>query len=213
MAGEDIDVSAGNDPKYEPTTDRGRATRDSIIDAAEQVFLEESYDRASVAEITRRAGVAQGTFYLYFPDKKSAFAALVRKLNHDMRRHIAEAVADLDRRLDIEREGLRAFFEYVADHQSLYRVVREAEFVDTELHNWHYRVLSEGYVQGLRRGVAAGELRDDIEPETMAWILMAVAEFFGGRWSVDQGKPPPGYVFDDVMRFIESGLGRSGATK
>ena len=71
--------------------------------------------------------------------------------------------------------------------------------------------LSEGYVEGLRRGVARGEIRDDIEPETMSWILMAVAEFFGGRWIIDQGKPPPAYVFDDIMRFIEAGLGRPGS--
>ncbi len=199
--------------QYEPTTDRGRATRQALIDAAEQVFLEESYDRASVAEITRRAGVAQGTFYLYFPDKKAAFAALVRKLNHDMRRHLSEAIADLDNRLDMEREGLRAFFDYVAEHQSLYRVVREAEFVDIELHDWHYRVLGEGYVAGLRRGITNGEIRDDIDPEVMSWILMAVAEFFGGRWIIDRGKPPPEYVFDDIMRFIAAGLGRPGATK
>ena len=196
--------------QYEPTTERGRATRQAIIDAAEEVFLEQSYDRASVAEITRRAGVAQGTFYLYFPDKKAAFAALVRKLNHDMRRHISEAIAGLDRRLDMEREGLRAFFDYVVDHQSLYRVVREAEFVDVELHNWHYGILGERYVDGLRRSMAAGEIRDDLDPNTLAGILMAVAEFFGGRWIIDQGKPPPAYVLDDIMRFIESGLGRRG---
>lgn len=207
----DANVDKGSAEKYEPTTARGRATRQALIDAAEQVFLEESYDRASIAEITRRAGVAQGTFYLYFPDKKAAFAALVRKLNHDMRRHISESISDLDSRLEMEREGLRAFFDYVSDHQSLYRVVREAEFVDIDLHNWHYRILGEGYVEGLRRGVASGEIRADIEPETMSWILMAVAEFFGGRWIIDQGKPPPDYVFDDIMRFIEAGLGRTGA--
>jgi AcrR family transcriptional regulator len=201
-------VTGGAD--YEPSTERGRATRRAIVEAAEHVFLELSYDRASISEITRRAGVAQGTFYLYFPDKRAAFAELVRKLNHDMRRHIAETIAGLEDRLDMEREGLRAFFDYVSQHHSLYRVVREAEFVDVDLYNWHYRVLAEGYSAGLRRGAAAGQVRSDIEPETLAWILMGIAEFLGGRWIIGQGKPPPDYVFDDIMRFIESGLGRAG---
>ncbi|MGA9595817.1 MAG: helix-turn-helix domain-containing protein, partial [Acidimicrobiia bacterium] len=56
-----------------PPTAKGRATRQAILDAAEDVFGESSYERASIAEITRRAGVAQGTFYVYFPDKKAAF--------------------------------------------------------------------------------------------------------------------------------------------
>ena len=69
-----------------PVTAKGRATRRALLDAAEAVFGEYSYDRASISEITRRAGVAQGTFYLYFPDKKAAFVELVHVLNHDLRR-------------------------------------------------------------------------------------------------------------------------------
>ncbi|MGB5533800.1 MAG: helix-turn-helix domain-containing protein, partial [Acidimicrobiia bacterium] len=43
-----------------PVTEKGRVTRQALLDAAEEVFGEYSYDRASIAEITRRAGVAQG---------------------------------------------------------------------------------------------------------------------------------------------------------
>ena len=64
-------------------TEKGRVTRQALLDAAEEVFGEYSYDRASIAEITRRAGVAQGTFYVYFPDKTAAFVELVHDLNHD----------------------------------------------------------------------------------------------------------------------------------
>ena len=41
-----------------PPTAKGRATRQAILAAAEEVFGELSYDRASISEITRRAGVA-----------------------------------------------------------------------------------------------------------------------------------------------------------
>ncbi len=70
-------IAAG--PKAPPTA-KGRATRQAILEAAEEVFGELSYDRASIAEITRRAGVAQGTFYVYFADKKAAFIELVHVL-------------------------------------------------------------------------------------------------------------------------------------
>lgn len=197
---------------HEPTTDRGRATKQSLIDAAEQVFLEESYDRASVAEITRRAGVAQGTFYLYFPDKKAAFTALVRKLNHDMRRHISEAIADIDDRLEVERVGFRAFFDYIAKHNSLYRVVREAEFVDIDVYNWHYKTLVDGYRRGLAAAMDKGQIGRDIEPATLAWILMGIAEFQGGHWIIGKGSTPPDDEFDQIMLFIERGIGRPGTT-
>jgi AcrR family transcriptional regulator len=115
-----------------PPTAKGRATRRALLQAAEEVFGELSYDRASIAEITSRAGVAQGTFYVYFPDKKSAFIELVHQLNHDLRRAIAEATADAPDRLAVERIGFRTFFDYVMLHEPLYRIVRESQFVDPE---------------------------------------------------------------------------------
>ena len=41
-----------------------------------RLFLEDGYDRASIEQIASSAGVARGTFYLYFKDKHALFAAL-----------------------------------------------------------------------------------------------------------------------------------------
>lgn len=191
----------------QPTTTKGRTTRRALLAAAEEVFGEHSYDRASVAEITRRAGVAQGTFYVYFPDKKAAFVELVRHLNHDLRRTIASSVAGLTDRVDIERAGFQAFFDYTAEHRSLYKVMREAEFVDEDIYLWHYRTLSDGYQRGLRAAMAEGQIADDIDPATLSYILMGIAESLGGRWVILEHRPPPDAVVEEVMAFIARGLG------
>lgn len=190
----------------EPTTEKGRATRQAILDAAEVVFGEFSYDGASVAEITRRAGVAQGTFYVYFPDKKAAFIELVHQLNHDLRAAIALAIADLSDRIDMERVGFTTFFDYVARHKPLYRIVRESQFVDAETYRWHYRTLAEGYIEGLERAQAEGQITGEISADTIAWILMGIAEFMGGRWVLFNDQIPPPEVLDEVMQFISCAL-------
>lgn len=189
-----------------PVTERGRATRRALLDAAEAVFEEFTYDRAAVSEITRRAGVAQGTFYVYFPDKEAAFVELVRDLNHDLRRTIAEAVEGISDRLEMERVGLRVFFDYITEHRALYKLVREAEFVDEEVHRWHYRTLRAGYARGLRAAQAGGQIAGDIEPETLSIVLMGIAEFLGA-WAVMQHQPPSDAVFEQVMTFIRRGMG------
>ncbi len=190
----------------EPTTAKGRATRRALLAAAEEVFGEHTYERASVSEITRRAGVAQGTFYVYFPDKRAAFQELVRQLNHDLRRRISESVAGIDDRFEVERTGFRTFFDYVKAHNALYRIVREAEFVDPDIYRWHYDTLAEGYVAGLRRAQVAGQLDDAVSPETAAWILMGIGEFLGARWVLLEGQVPPDVVFDETMAFITAAL-------
>ena len=196
---------------YEPVTARGRATKQALLNAAEQVFGETSFDGASIAEITRRAGVAQGTFYQYFPDKRAAFIELVRQLNHAMRREIATAIAGTSNRLQAERIGFDTFFSYVRDHRSLYRIIRESEFVDIDTYRWHYTVLSEGYVQGLKEAQATGEIRTEISPDTLAWILMGIAEAAGARWVLWEGTTPPAGVVDEIMTFIRSALEPAGA--
>ena len=63
-------MPASNAAPSLPATSRGQRTRNKLLDAAEQVFGEQGYEKASIVEITRTAGVAQGTFYVYFESKK-----------------------------------------------------------------------------------------------------------------------------------------------
>lgn len=51
--------------------------RREIIGAARFLFAERGYDGTSVSAIVARAGVAQGTFYLYFPSKDHVLAAVL----------------------------------------------------------------------------------------------------------------------------------------
>ena len=53
------------DPKT-PRTERGRRTLRKLLDAAAVEFGERGFYDASISGITRRAGVALGSFYTYF---------------------------------------------------------------------------------------------------------------------------------------------------
>lgn len=197
-----------------PVSARGRRTRERIMAAAETVFGERGYEAASIAEITRRADVAQGTFYLYFPDKRAAFVGLVEDLGHRLRRELATAVTGAPDRLAVEEAGFRAFFAFVARHRNLYRIVRQAEFVDEATYRRYYAGLAAGYARGLARAMDAGEIRRG-EPETLAYALMGVADFIGMRWVLWAGEAPPREVVDEVMALIRDGLrpGRVGSTE
>ncbi|MGF2948165.1 TetR/AcrR family transcriptional regulator [Microbacterium alcoholitolerans] len=54
----------------EPRTGRPRASsRETLAEAACELFLEQGYDATSVADITRRAGVSRSSFFNYFSSK------------------------------------------------------------------------------------------------------------------------------------------------
>lgn len=189
-----------------PSTPRGQRTRQALLDAAEAVFGELGYHNAGIVEITQRARVALGTFYLYFPDKRAIFRDLVRTLNERLRASIRERIAGLDDRLEQEVAGFEAFFEYVRKHRNLYLVIRQAESVDEEMYRWHYRTLADGYVRGLRRAQAAGQVRPDLDPETLAYALMGVAEALGMRFVLWESRLPSAAAKRTIRSFLTEGL-------
>ena len=77
-------------PPARPLSKRGLDTRRRLLDAAERVFGELGYPDASIVKITEAAGVAQGTFYLYFDSKQAVFDELVRDLNQRVRHAMKE---------------------------------------------------------------------------------------------------------------------------
>lgn len=181
---------------------RGARTRQRLLDAAESVFAELGYHEASIVKITEAAGVAQGTFYLYFGGKKQVFDELVRDLNRRIRHAMKEASSRGETRLEAEVLGFAAYFRFTSEHKALYRIIRQAEFVSPEMLRYHYDRLSEGYVEALREARDAGEV-GEIDPTVTAWALMGMGELIGLRWLLMENRDRmPKSVLDELERII-----------
>jgi AcrR family transcriptional regulator len=165
---------------------KGLETRRRLLDAAERVFGELGFYDASIVKITEAAGVAQGTFYLYFSSKQQIFEELVRDLNARVRHAMQESAAKGGDRIEAERLGFRGYFKFTSEHPALYRVIRQAEFVSPETLRYHYEKITEGYVEGLREAMRRGEIADG-DAEVLAWALMAAGEMLGMRWLLWNG--------------------------
>jgi AcrR family transcriptional regulator len=188
-----------------PVTPRGQRTRQKLLDAAEEIFGNKGYDNASVAAITQKAGVAQGTFYIYFPDKKAAFTELVRELNHLVRKETALAIAGIDNRMEAERIGFQAFFKFVLKRPNLYRIIRQAEFVDYDIFRWHYKQFADGYKHHLKGAMQQGQLKK-MDADTLAYCLMGISEFLGMRWGLWEKELPPKKVVDTLTALLSGGM-------
>lgn len=195
-----------------PRPSRGRQTRRRLLDAAEEVFAELSYHDASIVRIVERAGVAQGTFYIYFRSKQQIFEELVSDLNVRLREAMSTAAASGVDRYDAERRGFAAFFRFTADHPALYRVIREAEFVAPEAMHRHYEKIIEGYVRALGPAMETGEVAP-CDPTVLAWALVAVGQLVGMRWIVwDKRGEIPDDVFEQCMLVVRRMLGQADGT-
>lgn len=183
-----------------PETARGQRTRARLIAAAESVFGELGYERASISAITHEADVAQGTFYQYFPSKHAIFVELIVDFGAETRRRLAAATGPLARhpRADIERAGLRAFFAYALEHPGVYAIVREAQFVAPATYRAYYESFVGAYVANFELPAA--------DPESIAWMIAGAADMLGLRWVVWHRRMPPDTVLDQVRALLDRGF-------
>lgn len=173
----------GVDQSKVPRTERGRRTLRKLLDAAAIEFGERGFHEASVSGITRRAGVALGSFYTYFDSKDAIFRALVSDMSDAVKRAAREALVEPMGALEIERAALAAFLRFAAEHKEIYRIIDEAEFVDPASYRTHYETIAVRIHQRLIDGAASGELRPDIH-EAHAWALMGMNVFLGLRYAI-----------------------------
>jgi len=192
---------------------KGARTRRKLVQAAEEVFNIFGYYDASIVKITEAAGVAQGTFYVYFRSKKEIFDEVVADLNRRVRHAMSEAARGATSRLEAERLGFAGFFRFTSEHPALYRVIRQAEFVSPGALRNHYEKVAEGYVAPLQEAMDAGDVIPG-DPMILAWLLMAIGESVGLRWIIwDEAKAVPPEVFDEMMVIIARMLGGNTSGK
>lgn len=190
---------------FRPKTRRGQATFNKILKAAEEIIGERGYHDTSISAITDRAGVAMGTFYLYFRGKKDIFRELIYNIHHEVRKYIQMAIMDIDDRKEAEVEGLKAFYRYCLERPNLYALIREAEFVDIEIFKWHYMNFARGYAENLKKAMARGHVKE-MDPDVLALCLMGISIFTGMRFSLWEKKLPETEQMDTIREFIFHGI-------
>ncbi|MDQ2893792.1 MAG: TetR/AcrR family transcriptional regulator [Pseudomonadota bacterium] len=190
-----------------PRTERGRKTLRGILDAAAIEFGERGFHEASISGITRRAGVALGSFYTYFDSKDAVFRALVRDMSDQVRDHVGPALRAAPDGIAAERAGLEQFIGFVRQHKEIYRIIDEAEFVDPDSFRLHYATTADRIGQRLAAAAARGEIRADVS-DVHAWAVMGMNVFLGLRYGVWDDDRRVEDVADTVADMLRSGLGR-----
>lgn len=93
-----------------PTQDRASRQVERILDAACAEVVERGYDAASTSSIARRAEIAVGSVYRYFPDKRTLIQAIERRNQHRYTEAVRErlaAVPDWREAVDVTLDTFR----------------------------------------------------------------------------------------------------------
>ena len=152
--------------------------RAQLLRAARKVFRAKGYDGASVSEIVREAGVAQGTFYLYFPSKRAAAVSLRDGLMETMARAGVAAVDSRTSFGDRLESLIAAGFKVARKNADLFRLAFiGADETHPEMHSEskeHASILS-AITDLFRDAVDAGEM-EAMDPEIAARLATGLLQ-------------------------------------
>ena len=132
--------------------EQAEASRAALVAAARSCFAENGYDATTVAEVLRRAGMARGALYHYFPGgKDELFATVYRAVDDELYARLdALPVGTPLQRL---RDGAAVFLRLCARDDFARITVLEGPRVMAAAYP-HGSVLGRSYAR-MREGVAA----------------------------------------------------------
>jgi AcrR family transcriptional regulator len=190
-----------------PKTRNGKATFKLIVDTTIKLFYEKGYFQTNVTDITQEAGIAAGTFYLYFPNKFVLYKYILMEFQHDIRRVISIAVSNVEGRYEKERIGIKTFIQYAIDNPHAYNIIWESLYIDKQLFIDYYEGFARRYEKGLKQSIEEGEMYD-VDTELVSYIFMGISNFVGLKVLLDLGenKGSVDEVVDQVMAIIKTGI-------
>lgn len=203
-----------------PSTEKGRDTRRRLMKAAAQLY-ENGYANARITDITDAAGLSAGAFYRYFEDRQQLTRELLREMMDEMYVFIRSPF-DETQPIRSVLESTRKYFEFYEAHRALLGVVVELSQTDAEVaHLWDAakRAFNDRIVRSLERGIAAGQLRDDLNLALAAEMLRSMTEYYAFQRFVLNGSGlsdvPVEQATNAIAEIWISGMGldREPATK
>jgi AcrR family transcriptional regulator len=196
------------------TTSRREIRHQALIEAAVAVFSAKGVAAASVDDIVRAAGVAKGTFYLYFTTKDDAVNAVASAMVEGVAERV-KAVATDPTRAPVER--LLAFGAGISEvgDESYERELIEV-FHRPENRVLHDRIGDQALVRLapivaaiIADGIGAGQFRRQ-DPDHAAAYVMAC---FGSLHEVVTAIEDVPDAIRELNQFVLRGLGYEGEVR
>jgi AcrR family transcriptional regulator len=109
----------------EPITPKGRRARDRLLQAGTAVAGRAGLAGLTVAAVTREAGLAKGTFYLYFPDREAFIDAIHQRFYERVNEAVVEAVGDLPNGLRQQLVAMEAYLDVCLENLAVKALLLE----------------------------------------------------------------------------------------
>ena len=171
--------------------------RRRLMRAAYAAIAERGFGAVTLQDVATRAGVSKALVLYYFKDKEQLLAAVMERNDTIIRGRAEQAIqehADEGPRAELEAY-LGALTLGAREHRDFYRVY--LDFLSAGLHNAAVRTGTQSFIVGcsileqrvIRRGVASGIFRRDLDPHEASTVVRALIDGLSVQWLLSDEEP------------------------
>lgn len=204
------------EPRKRSVRPKTLARTRTILETAHDVFAERGYEGASISEIARRVGIAEGTIYKHFDSKKDLLAQVLVRYYNGL---IAEIEANLPHITGFH-EKLRYIFGFhlqnLLTNAGISKVfLREARSHDDYFEsiildlNRRYTGITQAIVQD---AITRGEVRADFPVRLVRYLVFGTLEHVAWRAMSGRGRIDVPAIADALTDALVRGMAPPAAT-
>jgi len=179
---------------------KGIAKREEILDVALELFTKKGYDRTSVREIARLAGLSQAGLLHHFSTKEELFIEVLRRRDVRNREEFRSSHGDPNsiRRLvsivrhNMTQPGLVRLYVTMSAESTDVDSTARSFFVE------RYRSLRAEVAKDVRAQQRLGELSAELDPDAVASLLIAAADGLQIQWLLESDGPDMGVLMEQL---------------
>jgi len=195
------------------------ATREAILEAAEEAFLTKGFAETSTSKIASMAGVTKSLIHHHFGSKEALWDAVkVRRFSIYSKQQM-DMLREQEPSAELLRESMKMYFRFLREHPELVRLMAwmfleqsdDEECADLD------RELTLAGIEKIKQSQERGDLRDDLNPGFILFTFIGIAQHWyqDKRWmldkiglSADSEAIDEAYLEDAVKIFFEGVLPR-----
>lgn len=184
--------------------------RSSILKAAVSVFIQKGFNEATIIDVAAKARISVGTVYLYFRDKEDLLTQAVKEIISRGMDVIRERLALVEKPGDRISHLIRLQMDLYKDNPEVVRLLVSESRQSEEFHNLNpeFNPFKDylNYVTELcTEAIAAGEYRD-LNPRTLAYIIVGTMDFVLTQWISNSQEMDPYIVAEEIRAILRRGI-------
>ena len=161
-------------------------TRSRIIESAKKLFADKGYQKTTVVDISRQAGLSEAALYDYFQGKEDLLLTIpdlwVLELIGDLKEQLFGIKGAVNKLRKFLWWYLRRIEEAPLDAKIVYLFLKtNANFMKTEVYS-NVKTLYSYLIEIFEEGRTSGEMKSDLNPYFARDIFVGTMEHLITRW-------------------------------